>query len=300
MTNKQKYSGIIPPLVTPLKDNEELDVNALHKLLEHCIDGGVSGIFVNGTSGEAMRVTDKVWEDNTREVLKSANEKIPVFCGAIDSSTSRVIEKIKKIEDMGGTIAVCTPPFYLASFGQDEILRHFEKICKSTKIDIAVYNIPETTHVNILPETIVELTEFENIVAYKDSTANWQQLQRVLFLCKNKDMAILNGAEELCACAMIYGSDGCIPGLANFFPDLFVRLYRACKAGNIKESFEIQEQIYNIRKSIFVNGCWMSGMKFLVKAFRLGTDGISVPLLNFTESQEQEALMILRSNGVVI
>lgn len=203
MNNKLTYTGIIPPIVTPLTPQEELDSDALQKLISFDIENGVSGIFVNGTSGEALRLPDHVWQETMRTALAASFGRIPVFCGAIDTSTSRVIERLKTIEECGGKIAVCTPPFYLTSFGQDEILRHYDAICRSTGLEIAVYNIPETTHANILPETISRLAEYDSIVAYKDSTADWQQLQRAMILLKDKDIAVLNGAEELCCVSML-------------------------------------------------------------------------------------------------
>ena len=203
MNNKLTYTGIIPPIVTPLTPQEELDSDALQKLISFDIENGVSGIFVNGTSGEALRLPDHVWQETMRTALAASFGRIPVFCGAIDTSTSRVIERLKTIEECGGKIAVCTPPFYLTSFGQDEILRHYDAICRSTDLEIAVYNIPETTHANILPETISRLAEYDSIVAYKDSTADWQQLQRAMILLKDKDIAVLNGAEELCCVSML-------------------------------------------------------------------------------------------------
>lgn len=300
MNNKGKFYGIIPPLVTPLKDDETLDIQGITNLVEYCIRGGVNGVFVNGTSGEALRLPDSVWEACTREVLRTVDKRVPVFCGAIDTCATRVIEKIKMIEDMGGQIAVCTPPFYLSSFGQDEILRHYDMICNKANIDIAVYNIPETTHANILPETMSTMANWERIVAYKDSTADWQQLQRVLFLCESKDVAIFNGAEELCATAMLLGADGCIPGLGNFLPDQFVQLFKLCREGRIRESYELQKKIYEIRKCIFINGCWMSGMKYLLKAFGIASDNISSTLANLSEDEEKEALAIIQNNGILV
>ena len=296
----KKYTGIIPPLITPLTSDGALDKPAVARLVEHCISGGVTGVFPNGSSGEAMRVCDDVWEENTREVLKLAKGRVDVFCGAIDSSASRVVTKIRKIEDMGGELAVCCAPFYLRSFGQDEILRHFDYICSRTRLNICVYNIPEMTQVCILPETISRLAEYDNIVVCKDSSADWQHFQRVLFLCKDKEISILNGAEELCAAAMLYGADGCIPGLADFMPKLFVDLYEACKRGDIAESYNLQKTIYEVRKTIFLNGCWMSGMKCLSKIFAIGGDGLSSGLLPFTPAQEAMAVDILRDNGICL
>lgn len=294
----KKYTGIIPPLVTPLKKDGTLDREGVHRLVEYCIRGGATGVFSNGSSGEAMRVTEEIWEQNTREVLKAVDGRVDVFCGAIEASAVRIVEKLKKIEAMGGELAVCTAPFYLRSFGQDEILRHFDYICRHSPLKIAVYNIPEMTQVNILPETIAQLADWDQIVAVKDSSADWQHLQRILFLCRDKEISILNGAEELCAAAMLCGADGCIPGLANFMPELFVQLCGLCGEGKIAESFALQKRIYEIRKVLFLNGCWMSGMKCLNKVFALGGDGLSSGLVNYTAEQEQQTVEILLSNGV--
>lgn len=295
MNNKLTYTGIIPPIVTPLTPDEQPDREAVQRLVSFGMENGISGIFVNGTSGEALRLSDPAWLENMKIALNTAGGKIPVFCGAIDTSTSRVIERLKVIEECGGELAVCTPPFYLTSFGQDEILRHYDRICRSTHLKIAVYNIPETTHANILPETIAQLAEYDSIVAYKDSTADWQQLQRALILLKDKDIAVLNGAEELCSVSMLYGADGCIPGLANFIPGLFVQLQRACREGRINESFLIQKKINAVRKAIFVNGCWVSGMKGLLEVFGLGSRTVSQPLLPLNDGQLDEIRCILAS-----
>lgn len=298
MKNRERFSGIIPPVVTPLQADETLDREAMKRLIDYCIAGGVTGIFVNGTSGEALRLSEKVWEEAARTAVEHASDRIHIFCGAIDTSTERTIERIKRVEALGGTIAVCTAPFYLTSFGQDEILRHFDKIAESVKIEIALYNIPETTHANLLPETVAKLADYDNIVAYKDSTADWQQLQRALFALKDKDIAVFNGAEELCSVSMMYGADGCIPGLANFLPELFVKLYQACRQGDIKESCRLQEQINAVRKCIFVNGCWVSGMKGLLELFHLGEHYVSSPLQALTFREKEEMRRILQEGGI--
>lgn len=299
MNNKSRFSGIVPPLVTPLNKDEIVCKDSLHKLIDHCLNNGVSGVFVNGTSGEAMRVSDSVWEEMTKETLAYVGDRGVVFCGAIDSSTTRVIEKIKKIEALGGKIAVCTPPFYLANFGQDEILRHYDRICNQSKIEIAIYNIPDTTHVNILPRTIAKLADYENVVVYKDSCADWQQFQRNIYYLHDKDISLFNGAEELCAASMLFGAQGCIPGLANFFPDLFVQLYEVCKSGNITESYELQKKICEVRDCLFEGPAWISVMKYLLSVYDLGEEYVSWPIPEMTDEHKNRVLKILRECGVL-
>lgn len=298
MNNKKRFTGIIPPLVTPLTRDEALDQEAAQKLISYCRDHKASGVFVNGTSGEAMRTSDSVWEALTKTAIPYDSNGFSVFCGAIDSTTARVIERLKRIEDMGGKLAVCTAPFYLPNFEQDEILRHFDRICNSTNLEIAVYNIPDTTHVNILPATIAHLAEYEKIVVYKDSCADWQQVQRTIYCLKEKDISFFNGAEELCAVSMLYGAQGCIPGLANFFPEMFVNLHQVCMDGKIEESSRIQEKICGIRECLFAGPAWITVMKYLVSVFGFGTDTVSWPLPTMNEEQKARVIEILKREGI--
>lgn len=298
--NKTKYTGIIPPLVTPLNQDYQLDEPALERLIQHTLTGGVSGLFINGTSGEALRLSDSIWESLTRKTLAFVDGRVPVFCGAIDTSTARTIERIKKLEDMGASIAVSTPPFYLANFGQDEILRHYDAVCNATSMELAVYNIPENTHANILPETIGRLADYDNIVAYKDSSADWQQMQRVLFCLGDKDISVFNGAEELCAVSMLYHADGCIPGLANFLPGLFVELSEACAANDVERTYTLQKAINSIRQCIFVNNCWMSGMKCLLDVFGIGSSYPSQTLPRATAEDRDKILRILSEHKIEV
>lgn len=298
MKKREAIEGIIPPTVTPLKEGELLDKAGVRNLIDYCIKRGVTGIFCNGTSGEAMRLTDRVWAQNTETTLVCVDGRVPVFCGAIDSSTSRTLEKVKEIGRMGGKYAVCTAPFYLRSFGQDEILRHFDRICQKTDLSIVVYNIPETTQVNIWPETIAEMAKWGRIAAYKDSCADYQQLQREMILLEDTDVSLLNGAEELCAAAMLFGAQGCIPGLANFVPELFVALWEACQRGEIEETYRLQKRIVEVRKVLQVNGCWMSAMKYLLKALGMGEDEVSFPLQKLNPEERRIADGMLRRAGL--
>lgn len=300
MENKKRYRGIVPPIVTPLREDESLDEQSFRKLIRHCIQGGVSGIFVNGTSGEAMRVTEEVWEAAARAALEEGRKgAIDVYCGAIDTSTTRAIEKIKKIEAMGGTVAVCTPAFYLKNSDQNEIVRHYERICESAGIEIAVYNIPDTTHVNILPSTIAAIAKLDKVVMYKDSSADWQQLQEAMMLLDEEDISVFNGAEELCFVSMLCGAQGCIPGLANFFPELFVELEKICGKKKVKEGYELQRRINAVRKCLSQGPSWMAVMKYLLEVFGLGESHVSAPLAGLTGQQREAVKNTLKRQGVL-
>jgi dihydrodipicolinate synthase/N-acetylneuraminate lyase len=294
---KKMFKGIIPPLITPLKTGEKLDEEALERLVEFCVSGGVSGVFAMGTSGEAMEVRTEVWLDTVKATITYAKGRVPVFCGVIDSCTSRVIERIRMAEDAGAENVVVTPPFYLSVCTQDEIVRHYEKIAKATKLNIAVYNIPGMTHANIQPETIKRIADIDSVVMYKDSAANWEQFQRNLFLLEGTKVSLFNGAEELCSAAMIFGADGCVPGLANFFPKLFVDLYNAGVKGDAKKAYELQKRIWEVRKVLFVGKSWMSAMKYIGGVYGFGDGKPAFPVESLSAKEKKGIDAILESFG---
>jgi len=290
---KSGFHGIIPPVITPLKEDETLDEENFEKLIHYCIDNGVHGIFVSGTSGEAMCVSRKVWKRTAEVAINSVKDRVPVFCGVIDSSTARVIENIKELEQIGAKIVVATPAFYLQNTCQDEIIRHFEIICKSTNLKVVAYNIPATTHVNILPETIQKISQIDNLVAYKDSCANWEQFQRNLYMLENSDISLFNGAEELCGPSLLFGADGCVPGLASFFPSLFINMYYEALNSNITQVYELQKKVWEIRKTLSAGKSWMSAMKYIGSRLGFGSSKVTSPVEPLTDSEKKKIDMIL-------
>ena len=289
----KKLSGIIPPVITPLREDGSLDTQGFERLIEYGIQSGIDGIFVMGSSGEAMCFTKEFWREVIRKAIGYTRGRIPVLCGVIDSSTAGVIENIKMAEQEGAAFVVATPSFYIQNTCQDEILRHYEKICSETRLNVIAYNIPGMTHANIEPETVKALSRIDNLVALKDSSASWEQIQRLLFLLRDTHVALFNGAEELCAAAMAFGADGCVPGLANFFPGLFVRLAEAAREKDLTRAFELQEKVWEIRKALFVGSSWVSAMKYIGMRMGFGEGRCAWPIEPLTGSQKQRIDEIL-------
>ena len=296
--SEKLFSGVIPPIITPLTPKRALDVEALDKLIDFLIRQGVSGIFVGGTSGEACYLSAPDQKRLYERCIERTAGRIPVLCGVIEASTARVVERIKELEQIGAEIFVATPAFYLQNSCQNEILRHYEVVSRATKHWVAAYNIPVTTHVNILPETAAQLNQFDNLVLYKDSCADFEQIQRNIYLLRDTHISLFNGAEEICAASMAFGAQGCVPGLANYFPKLFIDCCESARLGKLTEAAALQEKIYRIRKSLSVGGHWMSSMKYLACRYGFGEGGLSLPLEPLTQSQEKEIDRILTEEQV--
>ena len=151
---KQKIYGVVPPISTPIDEHEHVDEKALRKLIDHCIDKGLHGIFVCGTNGECLGLTQAERNRAIKITLDQVAGRVPVLAGCMDTSTARVIDNIKAFEQMGGQTAVVTPEFYSRHSTPDETIRHFEQVAKHTEADIFIYNIPPFTGNTISPKAI--------------------------------------------------------------------------------------------------------------------------------------------------
>ena len=154
------------------------------------------------------------------------------------------------------------------------------------------------THVNILPETIRRLAELDNLIMYKESAGNWEQFQRCLFVLEDTRLALFNGAEELCAASLVFGAGGCVPGLANFFPGLFLDLYEAGRKGRIGEAYALQKRVWELRKALYVGTSWMSAMKYLGRKMGFGSDRAAAPTEALTAAQKGKIDRIVEHAGV--
>lgn len=238
----KKYHGIIPPIVVPLDEQERVNEASFRQLLNYCIAGGVDGIFVASSNGEAMALTQKERERSIAIALDECAGKVPVLAGVMDSSTTRVIDNLKRFEQMGGAAAVVTPVFYARHATPRETIRHFEEISKHTSIDIIIYNIPIFTGTTLRAETIFELAKIDHVVGYKDSSGNMADFEKCLIHFKDDPkFSLLQGSMNISAISMLIGADGCVPSMAALYPKLFRDLYRAAKAKDIERTLALEK-----------------------------------------------------------
>lgn len=245
----KKYIGVIPPIVTPVNQNENVDEAGFRKLIDHCVSVGMHAIFVAGSNGECLALTQEERDRAIKITIDEVKGRVPVLAGVMDASTRRVIENIKRFEQMGGECAVITPVFYARHATQDETVRHFEEIARHTSVDLMIYNIPPFTGLTLKPDTIFKIAKIDKVVGYKDTTGNFADFQKSLSHFRGTDFAVHQGATNLSAASMLLGADGFIPSMAPLFPTPFLKVYEYGKAGNIQKAMfwhDIVEDICSI------------------------------------------------------
>ena len=235
---KQKLFGVVPPIITPVDEYERVDDKGLRLLIDHCIDHGIHGIFVCGSNGECMALTQAERDRAIRIALDECAGRVPVIAGVMDSSTKRVIENVKRFEDMGGQTAVVTPVFYARHATQDETVRHFEDISAATEADLMIYNIPMFTGQNLTADTVIRISQIDRVTGVKDTSGSLPAFIRLLNHFKGTDFRVLQGSTNLAVPSMLMGADGYVPSLAPLFPKAHIMVYEYGKARDIDNAMK--------------------------------------------------------------
>lgn len=228
--------GVIPPIITPVDEQERVDEKALRLLIDHCIENGIHGIFVAGSNGECLALTQQERDRTIKIALDQVGGRVPLIAGVMDASTPRVIENIKRFEDMGGEVAVVTPVFYARHATQDETVRHFEEISKTTSAKLMIYNIPPFTGQLLKAETVFKIAKIDKVIGYKDTSGNFPDFLKCLRYFKGTDFLLHQGATNLALPSLLLGADGYIPSLAPLFPRPYIELYNAGIRGDIEQA----------------------------------------------------------------
>lgn len=226
------YHGIIPPLITPLVDRDTLDIEGLGRLIEHVVAGGVHGIFLLGTTGEAPSLSYRLRRELITEAIGMVAGRVPVLVGITDTSFVESVSLAEHAAQAGSSAVVLSTPYYFPA-GQTELLGYVRNIVAQLPLPLVLYNMPSLTKVWFEIETLRELTSQERIVGIKDSSGDIDYFAKLLELrAQRPDWSIMIGPEALLPQAMRLGADGGVSGGANVFPTLFTACYRTAIAGD--------------------------------------------------------------------
>lgn len=287
-TNKPAFSGIIPPMVTPLlSDNLSLDLEGVQHLVEHLVSGGVHGIFILGTTGESTSLCYKTREQLIIESCKAVNGRVPVFVGITDTSIEESVHLALIAKNAGAAAVVAAPPYYYG-LGQEELYKYYWSLADQVNLPLFLYNMPSHTKINIDVKTVVRLSEHANIIGLKDSSANAVYFQSLCYLLKT-NFSLLVGPEEITAETVLMGGNGGVNGGANLFPKLYVALYNAALAKDFARIEELQDLVMEISTRIYTVGSYgssyLKGLKGALSALGIVNGNIAPPFTTFDEKE---------------
>src|SRR5207249_12236544 len=219
--HKTKLHGIIPPLITPLKGQDEIDHAGLERLLEHVLGGGVHGVFILGTTGEGPALSYRLRRELIERVCRQVRERVPVLVGITDTSLVEAVDLARFAADSGAHAVVASAPYY-APPDQNELIAYIKRLAAQLPLPLFLYNIPKMTKVVFEPGTIKRLADSPKIVGIKDSSGDMKYFGQLISLKRFRpDWSILVGLEHQLTDAVHAVGDGGVNAGANYYPRLF-------------------------------------------------------------------------------
>ncbi|MEI7525163.1 MAG: dihydrodipicolinate synthase family protein [Mariniphaga sp.] len=281
---KLPLRGIIPPVITPLLDNNTLDVKGLEKLVEHLISGGVHGLFILGTTGEAPSLSYELRKEFIKRTCELTNKRIPVMVGITDTSFEGSLEIAHYSKEVGADAVVVAPPFYMP-ISQDELVVYLENLIPKSPLPLLLYNMPSHTKLHMDIET-VKIGQKLGAIGIKDSSGDMFYQTNLIEEFKNiPEFAIITGTELFIPETILQGGHGAIAGGANIYPKLFVEMYDASIARDFEKIAILRElniQLYNTIYAVSGNSSkYIRGLKCVLATMGICNDYAALPLSKY-------------------
>ena len=267
--------GLITALATPFLADGALDTDAWQRLLAQQISGGVQGVVVAGSTGEASTLSDDEYDNLLRSAVATLGGKMPVLAGTGLSGTARTIALTRRAAANGATHALVVAPPYVRPT-QDGLRQHYLAVAEQGGLPVVLYNVPGRTGCDLLPETVAQLAGHPNIVAIKEAVGDTTRVKALLEL-RSDSFALLSGDDGSAARSMLAGADGLISVGSNVLPGAYRTLCDLARAGQ-REAAEAWDD----RLQPYHDFCGVESNPIPVKALlqRLGFgQGLRLPLL---------------------
>lgn len=237
--------GLIAAMSTPFFEDETLNEEELRHQVDRLIDSGIHGIFALGTNGEnyTMEFAEKV--RIMEIVIDQARHRVPIFIGTGCVTTKETVALSRKAEELGAEYLSIVSPWF-AQNTQEGLYEHYATVAREVNLPIVIYNMPARTGVNVHYKTMEKLAKFENIVGIKDSSGNFDNMQRYLEIPGRK-FSVLSGNDSLILPCLLAGGQGGISGLSNVIPEIMISIVTEYEKGNIEKAWEIQRSVRPLR-----------------------------------------------------
>jgi N-acetylneuraminate lyase/4-hydroxy-tetrahydrodipicolinate synthase len=240
------FEGIIPPLVTPFKNDGKLNEEGLRALVNFLTEKGISGFFICGTYGTGPAMTTEERKRTAEVVVDSAKGKAKVIVHVGSSNIDTVLDLAKHAEDVGADAVASVPPYYYA-YDDESILEFFKGLISKVRIPVFVYNNPARSGNPIKPSLLSRLAD-EGVAGIKDSCFDLVKFYEFLTTVHKKGFEFIIGTEALLVPAYLAGSRACISGLANVFPEINVKAFNLLREGKYVEATKVQLDIIRLRE----------------------------------------------------
>jgi 4-hydroxy-tetrahydrodipicolinate synthase len=269
------FRGTGVAMVTPFKSDKSVDFNALQKLTNHLIDGGVDYLVVQGTTGESATLTKDEKQEVLSCIVSENNDRLPLVWGHGGNNTQALIEGFSQF-DLNGVDAVLAASPYYNKPTQPGIVAHYKAYADASPLPVILYNVPGRTASNMATATTLELAEHQNIIAIKEASGDLSQVGTII---KNRPskFLVLSGDDPLIIPHMALGGDGIISVVANAFPRQFSEISRQCFIGDYNTARQFHYLLIDLIHLLFAEGN-PGGVKAVCHMLGLMDNEVRLPL----------------------
>jgi 4-hydroxy-tetrahydrodipicolinate synthase len=278
----QSLIGTGVALVTPFKKDLSIDTEALKRIVNFSIDGGVEYLVILGTTAENAVLTNEELEFVIQTVIETNNGRLPLVLGMGSNNTVKLVEELKT-RDLSQFAAILSVSPYYNKPTQEGLYQHFKAVAEASPIPVILYNVPSRTGVNMLPSTVLRLAnDFENIVAVKEAAGDMIQAMK-LIKDKPKDFLVISGDDMIALPMVLAGGAGVISVIGQGFPKEFSEMIRLGLNGRVNDANKIHYLLMDCIDMIFEQGN-PAGIKQVFMSLGLTENTVRLPLVEADES----------------
>lgn len=277
----REFIGTGVALVTPFKNDFSVDVEALTRIVEYQVEGGINYLVVLGTTAESATLTDAEKQLVIDTVVKANKNRLPLVLGVGGNNTMKVIDELKS-RDLSAFSAVLSVSPYYNKPTQEGIYQHFKAIAEASPLPIILYNVPGRTSSNMLPSTVLRLAnDFTNIIGIKEAAGDMVQAMKII---QNKpdDFLVISGDDMITLPMVLAGGAGVISVIGEGFPREFSKMVQLGLERKVDEAYQLHYSLVNIIDMIFEQGN-PAGIKEVFKSLNLAENCVRLPLVNVNE-----------------
>ena len=297
-----RIQGVVPPVSTPLTATGRVDEAAIHRIIEHLVDGGCDAAFVLGSTGELASLNRRSRETVIRESISAAAGRIPVLVGIADTCPEETLSLARLASDLGAAALVMAAPYYY-DLAPDELERYFTTLLPQLDRPVLLYNMPWLTGHVLGMDCLRAALEHPNVIGFKDSSGDMEYLSQMIGVAATrKGTTVLVGNEYFYLDALKLGAHGAVAGGSNIYPKIFRALQDAFDCGNMEAASALQAQITRLGDRLFdITGRPTSvfcAVKAGMAAIGICEAHMAAPLTSCTDAQLESVRKILSDTVV--
>jgi 4-hydroxy-tetrahydrodipicolinate synthase len=249
-TRQERFRGVGVALVTPMKKDGAVDLEAFARHVDGMVEGGVDYLVPCGTTGESATLTSREQEHVIAAAVEAADGRVPVVAGAGANATAEAVARSVAARKAGADAVLSVAPYYNKP-PQEGLYRHFKAVAEAAEIPVVLYNVPGRTSSNILPDTVLRLAEIPNVVGIKEASGSLPQVTDIL-AHRPEGFLVLSGDDEITLPLLALGADGLISVVANEAPAATTALVHAGLDGEMAGARRIHMRLLDLMRCNFM------------------------------------------------